>query len=59
VGKLGFAFNLTRDLHWNAFGYPAAGAFDGESMRVCQSSRANDDLTIPGVNARRAHGHRL
>lgn len=48
VGKLGFAFNLTRDLHWNVFGYPAVGAFNGQTMHVCQASRATDDLSMTG-----------
>ena len=45
AGKLGFAFSGTRDLHWNAFGYPAAPPFTGQTLNVCQASHATDDLS--------------
>ena len=49
VGKLGFAFDQPRDLHWSAFGYPAGSPFTGGTMHVCHASRAVDDLSDPGI----------
>lgn len=46
VGTLGFAYDLSRDLHWNAFGYPANTPFDGRRIQVCQASHATDDLAF-------------
>jgi V8-like Glu-specific endopeptidase len=45
AGKLGFAYNLTRDVHWNVFGFPAEAPFDGRTLQVCQASHATDDLS--------------
>lgn len=45
VGALGFGYNLSRDLHWNAFGYAANRPFNGRRLQVCQASHATDDLT--------------
>ena len=45
VGAIGFAWNQSRDLHWNAFGYPGNAPFDGQRIRVCQASHAADDLS--------------
>jgi V8-like Glu-specific endopeptidase len=49
VGALGFAWNQSRDQHWNDFGYPAAAPFTGETLQVCQASHGTDDLSVPGV----------
>jgi hypothetical protein len=46
VGGQGIAFSLKAKQRWAAFGYPAAPPFDGERLRVCQSTtgwRADPD----------------
>jgi len=49
VGFLGFAWNQSRQQHWDEFGYPAAPPFNGQWMVVCESSHATDDTSVPGV----------
>ena len=56
VGYLGFAWNqiaangpASRDLHWDAFGYPAGAPFNGRHLIVCEASHAVDDTITPGV----------
>ncbi len=43
VGGQGIAFNLARGLFYNAYGYPAAPPFDGETLQSC-SGTASDDV---------------
>jgi V8-like Glu-specific endopeptidase len=43
VGGQGIAFNLARGLSYNAYGYPAAPPFNGETLRSC-SGTAQDDI---------------
>ena len=43
VGGQGIAFNLARGLSYNAYGYPAAPPFNGETLKSC-SGTASDDV---------------
>ncbi|HNP88282.1 MAG TPA: hypothetical protein PKK78_19240 [Kouleothrix sp.] len=45
VGSLGFAWNFGNDVHWFAFGYPAASPFTGNRLITCAASRATWDMT--------------
>jgi V8-like Glu-specific endopeptidase len=51
VGRLGFAYNQTQPKHYNAFGYPAASPFNGETMQQCSSSFGHNDSRIGGAGA--------
>jgi hypothetical protein len=44
VGYLGFAWNFTRVLMWNMFGYPAAAPYNGAWQVTTQASYARTDL---------------
>jgi V8-like Glu-specific endopeptidase len=46
VGSLGFLANVPRVQHWNAFGYPAAEPFNGESLHTCQAGHGRDDTVM-------------
>jgi hypothetical protein len=43
VGGQGIGFNLARGLSYNAYGYPAASPFNGETLQSC-SGTASDDV---------------
>ena len=43
VGGQGIGFNLARGLSYNAYGYPAAPPFNGETLKSC-SGTASDDV---------------
>lgn len=43
VGGQGIAFNLARGLSYNAYGYPAAKQFNGQTLESC-SGTAQDDI---------------
>ena len=43
VGGQGIGFNLARGLSYNAYGYPAAPPFDGQTLKSC-SGTASDDV---------------
>jgi hypothetical protein len=43
VGGQGIAFNLARGLYYNAYGYPAAPPFNGETLKSC-AGYASDDV---------------
>jgi V8-like Glu-specific endopeptidase len=43
VGGQGIAFNQARGLYYDAYGYPAAPPFDGQTLRSC-SGYAQDDI---------------
>jgi hypothetical protein len=43
VGGQGIGFNLARGLTYNAYGYPAAAPFNGETLKSC-SGTASDDV---------------
>ncbi len=43
VGGQGIGFNLARGLSYNAYGYPAAAPFNGETLKSC-SGTASDDV---------------
>jgi V8-like Glu-specific endopeptidase len=43
VGGQGIAFNQARGLYYDAYGYPAAPPFNGETLRSC-SGYAQDDI---------------
>lgn len=43
VGGQGVAFNQPRGLFYDAYGYPAAGKFNGETLKSC-SGTAQDDI---------------
>jgi hypothetical protein len=43
VGGQGIGFNLARGLTYNAYGYPAAPPFNGETLKSC-SGTASDDV---------------
>ena len=43
VGGQGVGFNLARGLSYNAYGYPAAPPFNGETLQSC-SGTASDDV---------------
>ncbi|MGH2712007.1 MAG: trypsin-like serine peptidase [Actinomycetota bacterium] len=50
VGGRGIAWNVARNLQFDAFGYPASPPFDGESLFVCDSQYGLEDpfvLTSP------------
>lgn len=47
VGAIGFLANGPRNQHWNAFGYPAAAPFNGQTLHTCQAARALDDEGSP------------
>jgi hypothetical protein len=42
VGGQGVAFNLARGLSYQAFGYPAAPPFDGETLQSCAGTAFDD-----------------
>jgi V8-like Glu-specific endopeptidase len=42
VGTSGVRFNAARGLGYKAFGYPAAPPFNGESLKSCTGTAAND-----------------
>ncbi|MDI3212330.1 hypothetical protein [Arthrobacter sp. AL12] len=42
VGASGLQFNAARGLSYKAFGYPAAAPFNGESLKSCTGTAAND-----------------
>ncbi len=42
VGASGVQFNAARGLSYKAFGYPAAAPFNGESLKSCSGTAAND-----------------
>jgi hypothetical protein len=42
VGGQGVAFNLARHLSYNAYGYPAAPPFDGETLKSCAGTAFDD-----------------
>lgn len=42
VGASGVQFNAARGLKYKAFGYPAAPPFNGESLKSCSGTAAND-----------------
>lgn len=42
VGGQGIGFNLARGLYYNAYGYPAAGKFNGETLKSCSGTATND-----------------
>jgi len=46
VGGSGVAFNQARGLTYNSFGYPAASAFDGQTLKSCTGT-ATPDTTNP------------
>lgn len=48
TGFLGFAWNQSRVQHWDAFGYPQAAPFNGQTMVRCEASHAVDDTGILG-----------
>jgi len=43
VGGQGIAFNQARGLYYNAYGYPAAPPFNGQSLKSC-AGYAQDDI---------------
>ena len=43
VGGQGIGFNMARGLYYNAYGYPAAPPFNGETLQSC-SGYASDDV---------------
>jgi V8-like Glu-specific endopeptidase len=45
VGYLGFAWNQSRILHWNTFGYPSGSPYDGQYMVETQASYAGVDTS--------------
>ncbi len=49
LGTLGFAWNQSRNQHWDEFGYPQASPFNGLWTTVCESSHGTDDTSIGGV----------
>jgi hypothetical protein len=49
VGSQGIAWNLSRRQTFTAYGYPAAGTFDGQSLWACHSRYGWSD-DIPGPN---------
>ena len=49
VGSQGIAWNLPRRHEYTAYGYPAAGSFDGGSLWACHSRYGWSD-PIPGPN---------
>lgn len=42
VGGQGVAFNLARHLSYNAYGYPAAPPFNGETLQTCSGTAFDD-----------------
>ncbi|SDL82343.1 hypothetical protein SAMN04487916_11545 [Arthrobacter sp. ov407] len=42
VGGSGLQFNAARGLSYKSFGYPAASPFNGESLKSCSGTAAND-----------------
>jgi len=42
VGGQGIGFNLARGLAYNAYGYPAAGKFNGQTLKSCSGTAAPD-----------------
>jgi hypothetical protein len=42
VGGQGVAFNLARHLSYNAYGYPAAPPFNGETLKSCSGTAFDD-----------------
>ena len=42
VGGQGIGFNLARGLYYNAYGYPAAPPFNGETLKSCSGTATND-----------------
>jgi V8-like Glu-specific endopeptidase len=42
VGGQGIGFNLARGLSYNAYGYPAAGKFNGQTLRSCTGTAFDD-----------------
>jgi len=52
VGALGFAYDLGRVQHWDVFGYPAAGQFNGNKLTTCSAAFAvQDDMGGTGPDA--------
>ncbi|HEX6388995.1 MAG TPA: hypothetical protein VFZ89_06105 [Solirubrobacteraceae bacterium] len=45
VGGRAIAFNQPRQITYHLIGYPAAGKFNGQRMRVCDSPWLRDDLS--------------
>jgi hypothetical protein len=48
VGYMGFAWNQSRTLHWDSFGFPQAAPFNGQRLQKCEASQGTDDVAIPG-----------
>ena len=46
VGGRGIAWNVARNLQFDAFGYPAEPPFDGESLWVCDSRYGLEDPLV-------------
>jgi len=42
VGGQGIGFNVARGLTYNAYGYPAAGKFNGQTLRSCSGTATPD-----------------
>ena len=42
VGGQGIAFSQPRGLFYNAYGYPAAGKFNGQTLKSCSGTATND-----------------
>ena len=42
VGGQGIGFNLARGLTYNAYGYPAAGKFNGQTLQSCSGTATPD-----------------
>ena len=42
VGGQGIGFNLARGLTYSAYGYPAAGKFNGQTLQSCTGTATND-----------------
>ena len=42
VGGQAIAFNQARGLSYNAYGYPAAGKFNGQTLQSCSGTATND-----------------
>ncbi|HEV3475349.1 MAG TPA: hypothetical protein VG602_08290 [Actinomycetota bacterium] len=47
VGGRGFAFNVSRDQQFDAFGYPGTPPFDGERLYMCDTVHGGDDIGEP------------
>jgi len=45
VGGRAIAFNQPRNINYHVIGYPAAGKFNGQRMRICDTSWLRDDLS--------------